>query len=103
MHGITSFDGTELDAIMRGLRVYTLIQCGVSNALELAGTAIEAVNRGYAVVIPEDCTAGATPESHRHAVEHVLPNLATVCQGVQIANHLVAAGLASGVRPAHGA
>jgi nicotinamidase-related amidase len=103
MHGISSFHGTELDAILRGLRVSTLILCGVSTDIALVGTTIEAVNRGYAVVIPEDCTAGATPESHRHAVEHVLPNLATVCQEVQITNYLVAAGLASGDRPAHGA
>ncbi|WP_157218905.1 cysteine hydrolase [Flavisphingomonas formosensis] len=78
MHGITAFHGTELESILRGLGVETLLLTGVSTNIALIGTAIEAVNRGFSVVIPADCVAGGTPETHRHSLEYTLPILATV-------------------------
>jgi len=40
--------------------------------------ATEAVALGYSVVLAEDCTAGATPETHQMQITEHLPLLATI-------------------------
>lgn len=77
-HGLSAFHGTELDSVLRAAGVQTVILTGVSTNIAIPGTSLEAVNRGYTVVIPEDCTAGAWPEAHEFQVTHTLPLLATV-------------------------
>lgn len=77
-HGLSAFHGTELEAVLRSLGTDTVILAGVSTNIAIPGTSLEAVNRGFAVVIPEDCTAGAWPEAHEFQVKHTLPLLATV-------------------------
>lgn len=77
-HGLTGFHGTELEPILRGFDVETVILTGVSTNVALYGMSIEAVNRGFNVVIPEDCTAGGTPESHEFQVRFHLPLVATL-------------------------
>jgi nicotinamidase-related amidase len=76
--GVTSFHATELDAILRTYSVSTVILVGVSTNVALAGTTIEATNRGYNVVVPEDCTAGATDSAHGFMIREFFPLLATV-------------------------
>lgn len=70
VHGLTPFHGTGLDPVLRALRVTTVVLTGVSTNVALTGGAIEAVNRGYQVVLPADCTAGSSPDAHaRHLAE----------------------------------
>lgn len=83
-HGITGFHGTDLEAMLRGLRIETIVLAGVSTNIALVGMAIEAVNRGFSVVIPEDCTAGGTAETHAHSIQHTLPILATMTRSEDI-------------------
>lgn len=88
MHGVTPFHGTELEPILRSLGVRTVVLVGVSTNIALPGAAVEAVNRGFQVVIPEDCTAGAWPEAHEFQVQHTLPLLATVTTSADVAKAL---------------
>ena len=92
MHGVTAFHGTELEMILRGLDVQTIILAGVSTNIALIGTSIEAINRGFSVVIPEDCTAGGTPETHRHSIENTLPVLGTITDSMHLIEHIETRG-----------
>jgi nicotinamidase-related amidase len=58
IHGMSAFTGTELDAILRSRDVRTLVIGGVSLNEAVIGTAIEAVNLGYRVVIVRDGVLG---------------------------------------------
>jgi|GEM_PF-28900 len=87
-HGITGFHDTGLESLLRGLGVQTVILVGVSTNVALPGMAIEAVNRGFSVVIPDDCTAGGSVETHDHAIRHLLPILATVTDAARIIRHI---------------
>ncbi|MGV3768952.1 MAG: cysteine hydrolase [Sphingobium phenoxybenzoativorans] len=87
-HGITAFHDSGLETALRALNVETLILTGVSTNIALIGASIEAVNRGFSVVIAEDCTAGATPETHAHSIEQTLPILGTVCSTEAIIPYL---------------
>jgi nicotinamidase-related amidase len=77
-HGMAPFTGTTLDATLRGYGIGTVVLSGVSTNIALPGAATEAVALGYSVVLAEDCTAGATPETHQMQVSMHLPLLATV-------------------------
>lgn len=78
LHGVSLFHGTELDALLRNLGVKTVVLLGVSLNVAVFGSTVEAVNRGYQVIVPRDGVA-ATPREYGEAVfEHSLAMLATV-------------------------
>jgi nicotinamidase-related amidase len=78
VHGLSPFHSTELEPILRSRGVQTVVVTGVSTNIGVPGACLEAVNRGFSVVVAEDCTAGAWPEAHAFQVTHTLPLLATV-------------------------
>ena len=87
-HGVSIFHDSELDSILRSLGVRTVVLMGVSLNIALIGSAIEAVNRGYQVVIPEDGVTG-TPVAYGAAVlENTLRFLATVVRCDDVVNAL---------------
>ncbi|CAN5354146.1 hypothetical protein BH09ACT12_BH09ACT12_17220 [soil metagenome] len=85
VHGLTPFHGTDLDPILRALRVTTVVLAGVSTNVALTGGAIEAVNRGYQVVLPADCTAGSSPEAHARHLDEFFSLMGAVTDGDTVA------------------
>lgn len=90
-HGMAPFTGTTLDATLRGYGIDTVVLSGVSTNIALPGAATEAVALGYNVVLAEDCSAGATPETHQMQITMHLPLLATVTDAASIAASLTRA------------
>jgi nicotinamidase-related amidase len=88
MHGMAPFTGTELDAILRGHQVETVVLAGISTNIALPGASTEAVGLGYTVVLAEDCTAGGTPQSHEMQISLHLPLLATISESAAITQTL---------------
>jgi nicotinamidase-related amidase len=56
--GAEKFAGSTLQPILRQAGIKTVIICGYSFEGPVLGTAIEATQRGYKVVVPVDCSAG---------------------------------------------
>ena len=81
VHGLTPFYGTDLDPILRALRVTTVVLTGVSTNVALTGGAIEAVNRGYQVVLPADCTAGSSADAHARHLDEFFSLMGAVTDG----------------------
>ncbi len=77
-HGMAPFTGTSLDATLRGYDIDTVVLSGVSTNIALPGAATEAVGLGYNVVLAEDCSAGATAETHHMQITQHLLLLATI-------------------------
>lgn len=75
--GMTSFEGTDLDAQLRAMKVETVVVVGVSVNVAVHGTMLEAVNRGYNVVVPTDCVAGIG-RTAQVMLEDIYPLLSTV-------------------------
>ena len=67
LHGLSPFQGTELDFVLRNLGVRTLVGIGVSVNVAIQNLAFDAVNSGYQVVLPRDAVAGF-PRSYVDAV-----------------------------------
>jgi nicotinamidase-related amidase len=66
-HGLGPMSGTELDAVLRNLRVGTIVGVGVSVNVGMTNFAMDAVNLGYRFVLPRDAVAGV-PESYAESV-----------------------------------
>ena len=78
-HGMSPFTNTPLDAMLRSLGVQTVVATGVSLNVGILGLVIEAVNRGYSVVVPRDCVVGF-PEDYGEAVlDNTLAQLGKLC------------------------
>ena len=75
---MTAFFRSGLGQALRERGVDTVVLVGISVNIAIPGSAIEAVNRGLPVVIPEDATAATEPEVHEMMFRHVLPALATI-------------------------
>lgn len=84
-HGLTGFYESGLDSYLRNTGVRNIVLGGVSVNLGILGTAIEAVNRGYAVVVPRDCVAGDPPQYAEQMLRFSLRNIAFLTSAEEIA------------------
>jgi len=92
VHGLTPFHQTELEAYLRDLGARTVMLGGVSTDVGVPGGALEAANRGFSVVVPEDCAAGSSPETHDFVVRNQLRLLAAVTDSASVIEALRDAG-----------
>jgi nicotinamidase-related amidase len=77
LHGMSPFYGTSLDPMLRSLGVSTVIATGVSLNVGIPGLVIEALNRGYHVVLVRDCVTGYPAEYAEMVLEHSLARITT--------------------------
>ncbi len=78
LHGLSPFQGTELDSILRNLGVRTLVGVGVSVNVAIQNLCFDAVNASYQVVIPKDAVAGFPAEYVDAVFEHTLGAIASL-------------------------
>lgn len=76
--------GSELWAVCERLGVETLIVAGISTTMAVEGTVRAAANRGYRVVVIEDCCASVPEEWHRFSADNILPLISTVTSSADV-------------------
>lgn len=86
-HGMTGFFTTPLDSYLRNFGVKTVILTGVSANIAVNATSIEAMNRGYGVIVPRDCVAGDPPEYVEQILRYTIRNVAMVTPVQGILDH----------------
>lgn len=86
-HGLSPFEGTEIDSLLRNEGIRTIVVVGVSINVAVLNVAFDAVNRAYQVVIPRDAVAG-TPEEY---VDQVFANTLGYIATVPMTDDVVAA------------
>lgn len=67
----SAFFATDLDLLLRGLEVDTLILTGVATDVCVRATAQDAQQLNYRVIVPEECVAGTSVEQHRAALRNI--------------------------------
>jgi biuret amidohydrolase len=77
-HGLNPMAGTDLDAILRNLGVTTVVVAGVSVNVAITNLVMDAVNRGYDVVLPRDAVCGVPSEYADAVIDNTLSLLATL-------------------------
>ncbi|EGX56277.1 hypothetical protein SZN_28728 [Streptomyces zinciresistens K42] len=78
LHGLSPIQGTDVDPLLRNLGCRTLVVTGVSANVAVPNAVFDAVNRGYAVVVPRDAVAGVPPAYTSAVLSHTLAWVATV-------------------------
>ena len=78
LHGLSPFQGTELDFVLRNLGATTVVGVGVSVNVAIQNFAFDAVNAGYQMVIPRDAVAGFPPEYAEAVFANTLGAVATL-------------------------
>ena len=76
--GVSAFTASDLEPILKNRRIGTLLLAGVATNFVVEGTAREASDRGYQVVVVGDCCASVSQEAHDAALSVALPFLSTI-------------------------
>ena len=84
LHGLSPFQGTELDFVLRNLGVRTLVGVGVSVNVAIQNLAFDAVNAGYQIVLPRDAVAGFPAEYVEQVLAHTLGAVATLVDAADL-------------------
>jgi nicotinamidase-related amidase len=84
IHGLSPFQGTELDFVLRNLGVRTLVGGGVSVNVAIPNFAFDAVNSGYQMVIPRDAVAGWPREYVEMVFANTLGAIATLVSAADV-------------------
>jgi nicotinamidase-related amidase len=84
LHGLSPFQGTELDFVLRNLGVRTIVGVGVSVNVAIQNLAFDAVNAGYQVVLPRDAVAGFPVEYVEQVFAHTLGAVATLVDAADL-------------------
>jgi len=65
----SAFQGTDLDMLLRELKIDTLILTGVITDICIQHTAADAFFRGYKVIVPQDCVEAADAPTQNAAIK----------------------------------
>jgi nicotinamidase-related amidase len=76
---VSSFYSSPLEAILSAQGITHLVLTGIATDGVVEGTARDGIDRGYYVIIPDDCCAATSAEAHRVILTGVLSMMATVC------------------------
>ena len=68
----SAFFGTDLDLLLKNLKVETVVLTGVMTEICILCSAFEAFNRDYRVVVVKDCTAGRDPETEACVLQRII-------------------------------
>ena len=82
---VSAFAASDLEKILQASDIKTLVLTGVATNFVVEGTAREAADRGYNVVVVGDCCASMSQEAHDSALTTALPFLATLTTSDEVA------------------
>ena len=90
--GLIGFHGTALDAMLRRMRIETIVIAGVSTNVAVAGCAMAGADLGYHVIIAEDCVAAADPVTHEVIIKDQLRMIARIASADDVEQALQGSG-----------
>jgi nicotinamidase-related amidase len=67
----SAFQGTDLDQMLRDLKVDTVILTGVMTDICIQHTAADAFFRGYKIIVPKDCVEAVDAATHEAAIKFI--------------------------------
>ncbi len=76
---VSSFYASPLEGILNAQGITHLVLTGIATDGVVEGTARDGSDRGYTIIIPDDCCVATVEESHRVILDGMLGNLTTVC------------------------
>ena len=84
---MSAFEGSHLEIVLRSGGRDTIIDTGAWTNMSIEHTARTAADKGYFVVVPEDCCSTMNADWHRASIQYAMQNVAAVTK----ANEVIAA------------
>src|SRR5262245_16101938 len=81
---VSSFYASPLEGILQARGITHLVLTGIATDGVVEGTASDGADRGYSIIIPNDCCAATTEEAHRVILGGILSFLTTVCTSDEV-------------------
>ena len=81
---VSAFGGSDLANLLSASGITTLLLTGVATNFVVEGTAREASDRGYKVVVVSDCCASNSEQVHEVALSNALPFLTTISNSEEV-------------------
>lgn len=75
---VSAFAGSDLDVVLRGNKIQTLVLLGVSSSGVVLSTLRYAADMDFHCIVIEDCCADSDPEVHKVLMTKVFPRQAKV-------------------------
>ena len=75
---VSAFSGTELERLLRVRDIFTIALAGSITNFAVEGTARDASDRGYRVIILEDCCESVSDEWQDFSMTQILPMIAEI-------------------------
>jgi gluconolactonase len=85
---MSGWQDTQLEAILSGLGVDTIIVTGAWTNMSVEHTARTGADKGYNVIVVEDCCSSMNADWHNVAVTYALQNVATLTSSQAIEHAL---------------
>lgn len=85
---MSSFNGTQLDTLLRGLDIETIIVTGVWTNMAVEHTCRDGADHGYNVVIATDGTSTINEEWQEAALNYAMNNVATKMTTAEIVENI---------------
>ena len=76
---VSSFYASSLEGILRAQGITHLVLTGIATDGVVEGTARDGADRGYYIVVPDDCCTATVEEAHQVILDGMLAALTTVC------------------------
>jgi nicotinamidase-related amidase len=74
--GVSALAGTDLNLLLHGKGITTLVLTGIATNFVIEGTARHAVDEGYQVIVLKDCCASGNDQMHTFSLQ-ILSHLST--------------------------
>jgi gluconolactonase len=85
---MSGWEGTKLEQLLVGLGVDTVIVTGAWTNMSIEHTARTGADKGYTMIVPEDCCSTMNAEWHNAAINYALQNVSTVTNGGEVVEAL---------------
>jgi gluconolactonase len=82
---MSGWQGTRLETLLAGLGVDTIVVTGAWTNMSIEHTARTGADKGYFMVVPEDCCSTMNADWHNASINYALQNVSTVTDGKTVA------------------
>jgi gluconolactonase len=81
---MSAFEGSRLEIVLRAGGRDTIIDTGAWTNMSIEHTARTAADKGYFVVVPQDCCSTMNADWHRASIQYAMQNVAAVMNASEV-------------------
>jgi gluconolactonase len=81
---MSAFEGSKLETVLKSGGRDTIIDTGAWTNMSIEHTARTGADKGYFVVVPEDCCSTMNADWHRASVQYAMTNVAAVTKADEV-------------------